>query len=98
PMSGSPGPRNPHRLRAVVVLLYACILAGSTFLHHDLACGQDSRTHCIACSVSQNAQKVESQGVSLDALHRVAGRVELRTHASIDAPAVTFLSDRAPPA
>ena len=81
-----------------MVVLYAFVIAASAFFHNDFACRQDSRTHCIACSVSQDAQRVESHGGPLDGIQPLAGRVELRTHVSIDIPSITSLSDRAPPA
>jgi hypothetical protein len=96
-MSGSPGThRNRHRL--AVAFLYVFIFGSSAFLHHDFACRHDSRMHCIACSVSQAAQKVDSKRVSGDVTHRVAGHVELRPHDIPDAPFLAFVSDRAPPA
>jgi hypothetical protein len=97
-MAGSIGPRRANRFRLAIVVLYAFVLGASAFLHHDFTCRQDSRTHCTACNVSQDAQRVESHRGPLDAIQRVSGRVELRANASIDIPSLTIVSDRAPPA
>ena len=97
-MAGSIGPWSTNRCRVAVVALYVFVVAAAAFFHHDFACRQDSRTHCISCSVSQDAQRVESHGGPLDAIQRMAGRVELRAHAGIDVPSLSVLSDRAPPA
>jgi hypothetical protein len=97
-MAGTIGRQRLHHSRVAVVALYVFVVAASAFFHHDFACRQDSRTHCIACSVSQDAQRAETHGGPLDTLQPLAGRVEPRTHASIDIPSLTFLSDRAPPA
>jgi hypothetical protein len=97
-MPGSCDPRRVRRSTLAVMVLYAFVIAASAFFHHDLACHQKSRTHCTACSVSQYAQEAEYSGAPLAALHRVAGRVELRATVSVDTPALVFISDRAPPA
>ena len=97
-MPGSRPAAHENGFRALIVLLYVFVLGSSAFFHHDFACRQDSRTHCIACTVSQAAQKVESQGAAGVAIHRVAGKIELRSHDSLDTPLLTFISDRAPPA
>ena len=97
-MSGSRPAAHENRFRALIVLLYVVVLASSAFFHHDFACRQDSRTHCIACTVSQAAQKSDSGGAPLDAIHRFAGRIELRALVSVDSPALVSISDRAPPA
>jgi hypothetical protein len=96
-MLHSTGQRRLLHSRVAVLVLYAFVLAASGFFHHDLDCRQDSRTHCIACSVGQDAQKVESVGVSLDVLHRVAGRVELRASHVVDTLTACRISDRSPP-
>jgi hypothetical protein len=97
-MAGPIGPRRIHHSRLAVVTLYVFVVAASAFFHHDFTCRQDSRTHCIACSVSHDAQRVEAHGGPLDTLQPMAGRVELRTHASVDIPSLSLVSDRAPPA
>jgi hypothetical protein len=97
-MPGSHGLRLMHRSRLAVVLLYAFVIAASAFFHNDFACRQDSRIHCISCSVGQDAQKVEAHAIPLDAIDRLAGRVE--AHASHIAGTLTScsISDRSPPA
>ena len=97
-MPGTIGARRSNRFLLTVVVLYAFVLAASAFFHRDFACRQDSRTHCIACSVSQDAQRVESHGGPVDAIRQAAGRVVIRTHVRIDTLSLTLLSDRAPPA
>ena len=97
-MVGSLGRWSTNRCRVAVVVLYVFVVAASAFFHHDFACRQDSRIHCISCGVSQDAQRVESHGGPLDANQCMAGRVELRAHAVTDVPSVSVLSDRAPPA
>jgi hypothetical protein len=97
-MPGGYDARRLHRSRLAVVVLYAFILAASAFFHHDFACHQNSRTHCTACSVSQYAQKAESNGAPLDVLPLVAGRVEFRAPVDVDTLVLLFISDRAPPA
>src|SRR6188768_803784 len=91
-MAGFFGSRSTNRSRVALLFLYAFVVAASAFFHHDLACRQDSRTHCTACSVSQDAQRVESHGGPLDANQRMSGRVELRAHISIDVLSLTVLS------
>jgi hypothetical protein len=91
-------PRSKHRSTLAVLVLYGLVLFAASFLHHDFACHQNSRTHCPACSVSQYAQKAESNGAPLDVLDVVAGRIELRSPAGVDTPVLLFISDRAPPA
>jgi hypothetical protein len=97
-MLGTIGARRIHRFRLAVVVLYAFVLAASAFFHHDFACRQDSRIHCISCSVGQDAQKVESHGIPLDAIHRVAGRVEARASHVAGTLISCRISDRSPPA
>jgi len=92
------GAQRTNRYRVAVVVLYAFVLAASGFFHNDFTCRQDSRTHCTACSVSQDAQKVESHGVSRDVLHRVAGRVELHASRFSEFRTTSRISDRSPPA
>jgi hypothetical protein len=96
-MPGTPLSRGRHRSTVAVVLLYGLVVFGASFLHHDFACHQNSRTHCTACSVSQYAQKSESHGVPLDAMQHVSGRVELRAPVTVATPVLVFISDRAPP-
>ncbi|SRR5258706_7805584 len=97
-MPGSHGPRRTNRSRFAVVVVYAFVFAASAFFHHDWACHQNSRTHCTACSVSQSAQKAESNGAPVDALRLVAGKIECRAPVGVDTLVLFFISDRAPPA
>lgn len=49
------------RAAAVFILgLYACILLGAPFLHHDLLCHLRSRLHCTSYTSNQFAPRVES--------------------------------------
>jgi hypothetical protein len=97
-MASPIGAPRTNRFRVWVVVLYAFAIAASAFFHNDFTCRQDSRTHCISCSVSQDAQKVESQGGPVDVLHRVVGRVELRASHLADTLTTCTISDRSPPA
>ncbi len=83
---------------AAVTLLYVLAVFTGAFLHHDFACHQNSRTHCQACQATQGAQRVERASAPPHVLNRVAGRVELQAPLLVEAPATSFVSDRAPPA
>jgi hypothetical protein len=97
-MPGTTGPRRINRCRVAVVVLYAFVIAASAFFHNDFACRQDSRTHCISCSVGQDAQKVEAHAIPLDAIDRLAGRVEARASHIAGTLTSCSISDRSPPA
>src|SRR5204863_9345513 len=97
-MSGPAVRRRTSPTRVAVVVLYMFVAAASAFFHHDFGSRQDSRTHCIACNVSQDAQRVEAHRGPLDTAQRLAGRVEVKTHGLVHTPSLRLLSDRAPPA
>jgi hypothetical protein len=97
-MPGSDSLRLSHRSRVGVVVLYAFVVAASAFLHHDVVGRPESRTHCIACTVTQHAQKVDSHSGPLDVLDRVSGRVEVPLASPLAISVDATISDRAPPA
>ena len=41
-----------------LAFLYALVLVGSAFAHHDLNCELKSRTHCTSCVFSQGSAGV----------------------------------------
>lgn len=86
-----------REMRLLFVLFYVFVLAGSSFFHNDFACRQDSRTTCAACSVSQDAQKMDAHHAPAFDMRHAVGRVETQASTSVDAPALSSLSDRAPP-
>jgi hypothetical protein len=97
-MVGSLGRCSTNRSRVALLFLYAFVVAASRLFPSRFCLPPGLTTHCIGCSVSQDAQRVESHGGPLDANQRMSGRVELRAHVSIDVLSLTVLSDRAPPA
>jgi hypothetical protein len=97
-MPGRPAPRGARPSTLAVIALYALIMSAGAFLHHDFACHQNSRTHCPSCQLTQHAQKTEAGGAPLDAPRCLVGRIELRSDFSAELPAVSSISDRAPPA
>ncbi len=42
----------------VLAFLYAFVLVGAAFAHHDLKCELKSRTHCTSCVFSQGSAGV----------------------------------------
>jgi hypothetical protein len=80
-----------------VVIVYGLVLMAGPFLHHDFACHENSRTHCTSCQISQYAQKVDVGGTPVDAVPRIVGRIELRAAITVETPARSCISDRAPP-
>jgi hypothetical protein len=91
-------PRGPRPSTIAIVVVYALVLSAGSFLHHDFACHQNSRTHCTFCLTNQSAQKVEISGPPLDAIDRLVGRVELQAATADERTFLSSLSDRAPPA
>jgi hypothetical protein len=96
-MPGSPSPRRLHRSHVAVLLLYVFVFAANAFLHHDFACHQDSRTHCTACQISQQAQKVEASVAGVETVLRPAGRLEADTTQPIETLEPPLLAGRSPP-
>jgi len=91
-------PRGARPAAIAIVVVYALVLSAGSFLHHDFACHQNSRTHCTACQINQSAQKVDAGVPPLDAIDRLIGRVELQAATAADKPLLSSISDRAPPA
>jgi hypothetical protein len=94
------GKRSGRAWRWVVFAagLYAVVLLGTPFLHHDLDCHLKSPTHCTACTASPLASRVET-GVGLLAspLSAAGDVVVVRTARPWSAPR-THADGRAPPA
>ena len=96
-----PGRRRSRRsLQATlaIVVLYGAVLLLGPALHHDFACHQSSRTHCLSCLSSPSAPNQDVHGIPVDQLHRVAERIEMLASVHVQTPALSALSDRSPPA
>ncbi|MSO55987.1 MAG: hypothetical protein EXQ55_03565 [Acidobacteria bacterium] len=73
-------------------------MIASAFLHHDFACHEHPLAHCNACSAAQSAKKSEAGGAPVTALDSLVGRIEIRMARAVYTPALSCVSDRAPPA
>ena len=96
-----PGRRRPRRSLSttlVVVAFYGVVLLLGPCLHHDFACHQSSRTHCVSCFSSQSAPSQDVSGAPVDELHRVAERIEALASIHVQTPALAADSGRSPPA
>src|SRR5712691_8869710 len=96
-----PGRLTPRRARSstlAAIAVYALIMSAGAFLHHDFACHQNTRTQCRPCQRTQHVQKTEAGGTQLDGPRFLVGRIELRSDVNAELPAVSSISDRAPPA
>jgi hypothetical protein len=87
--------RKPSHL--ALALLYAFVVLGSAFLHHDFDCHEKSRTHCTSCVFSQAAAGVatEAPAVVAPELH-LAPLVGL-TEVAHSASRLLDRTGRAPP-
>jgi hypothetical protein len=80
-----------------LALLYAFVLLGSAFLHHDFDCHEKSRTHCTSCVYSQAVT-----GVAAEAHGPLPPAPEItdvdRNSVRLASPTpIAFAADRAPP-
>jgi hypothetical protein len=93
-----------HRARCLkpgalaLALLYAFVLVGAAFAHHDLNCELKSRTHCTSCVFSQGAAGVAASlpVPLLPAPEAVAVTVERRP--DLHSVSLFFGTDSSPPA
>lgn len=97
-MPGRLGPRRLLPTPLAIVVFYGVVLLLGPSLHHDFACHQSSRTHCLSCLSSQSAPNHDVHGAPVDELHRVAERVEVWASIHVQTPALSAVSDRSPPA
>jgi hypothetical protein len=100
-MKTMPRTNRPRRLKPgalAIALLYAFVLVGAAFSHHDLNCELKSRTHCTSCVFSQGSAGVAASlpVLFLPAPHAVAITVELQ--AEVDTVSFFFGTDSSPPA
>jgi hypothetical protein len=81
-----------------LALLYAFVLIGAAFAHHDLDCELKSRTHCTSCVFSQGSAGVAASlpVPFLPAPQAIAVIVELQTH--VHSVSIFFGTDSSPPA
>ena len=96
-------PRTNRALRLkpgalALALLYAFVLVGAAFGHHDFDCERKSRTHCTSCVFSQGSAGVATAVPVpfLPAPQAVTVTVELETLAG--SVALFFGTDSSPPA
>jgi hypothetical protein len=97
-MASSNLPRRVRRTIAALVMLYGIVTFSGSFLDHDFACHQRSRTHCVFCQIIHLDQKVDVQKAYLQRPARFLSGVELCSDTAGDPPALSFTLDRAPPA
>jgi hypothetical protein len=99
-MKRMPRTDRARRLRPgalALALLYAFVLVGAAFAHHDFDCERKSRTHCTSCVFSQGSAGVATT-VALPFLptpQAVSVTVELETVAG--SVALFFGTDSSPP-
>ena len=96
-----PGRRRPRRslqTTLAIVAFYIAVLSLGPGLHHDFACHQSSRTHCLSCLSSQSAPNQDVHGAPDDELHRVAERIEVLASLHVQTPELSAVSGRSPPA
>jgi hypothetical protein len=81
-----------------LAILYAFVLVGAAFAHHDLDCELKSRTHCTSCVFSQGAAGVAASPPVpfLPAPHAVPVTIELQ--ADVHSVSLFFGTDSSPPA
>ena len=81
-----------------LALLYAFVLIGAAFEHHDLDCELKSRTHCTSCVFSQGSAGVAASlpVLFLPAPQAVAVIFELET--AVHSVSLFFGTDSSPPA
>ena len=81
-----------------LALLYAFVLIGAAFAHHDLDCELKSRTHCTSCVFSQGSAGIAAAlpVPFLPALQAIAVIVDLQT--DVHSASSFFGTDSSPPA
>ena len=81
-----------------LALLYAFVLIGAAFAHHDLDCELKSRTHCTSCVFSQGSAGIAASlpVPFLPAPQAIAVIVELQT--DVHSVSIFFGTDSSPPA
>jgi hypothetical protein len=80
-----------------IVVFYALILSAGSFLHHDFACHENSRTHCPSCQMN-HAQSAGLEDAPVQVVQQPIGQIELSELLPLSVSALTIESDRAPPA
>jgi hypothetical protein len=96
-------PRAPRRRRSPAALLalaalYAFVLLGSGFEHHDLECHLKSRTHCTSCVFSQAAAGVTAAHAPAPILPRPTTTLVVRdATVAVQSVPLFFGSDSSPP-
>ena len=81
-----------------LALLYAFVLIGAAFGHHDLNCELKSRTHCTSCVFSQGSAGIAASlpVPFLPAPQAIAVIVELQS--DVHSVSIFFGTDSSPPA
>jgi hypothetical protein len=91
--------RRAWRPWAVVALaVYAILLMANPLLHHDVACHVKSPTHCVACTSSPSAGRVEAAVPIAARPLPAAGHVERLVCSADDSAAILETTGRSPPA
>jgi hypothetical protein len=92
-------PRRGTRVSIVAAaLVYGLVTFAGLFLDHDFACHQNSRTHCPFCQIIHSDQKAELGRIHIENPRRLSYKVESLSDVAGDTPALSSVSDRAPPA
>jgi hypothetical protein len=80
-----------------LALLYAFVLLGSAFLHHDFDCHEKSRTHCTSCIYSQAVTGVAAETSAPRPPTLEITNVDRHAVRLTSTTPVAFAADRAPP-
>jgi len=78
--------------------VYALLLAANPLLHHDVACHLKSPTHCVACTSSPSASRIEADAPLSALMLPEAGRVAGAERLAADTAATFETTGRSPPA
>ena len=83
----------------IALALYLLVLVAEPFLHHSVACHENTPTHCTACALQMTSPSVEDDSL-LQAIVLLpeAGKLLPDSLPHDVAPLVTRTKDRSPPA
>lgn len=87
-----------HPWVVAALAAYAILVAANPLLHHDVTCHVKSPTHCVACTSSPSAGRIEGAApASARALPEI-GRVERVACDAAESTAILQTTGRSPPA
>jgi hypothetical protein len=78
--------------------VYAPLLAANPLLHHDVACHLKSPTHCVACTSSPSASRIEADAPLSALMLPEVGRVTSTERPAPDPAEIFDTTGRSPPA